>query len=98
MILTVKELKTYITTNKPDAVLEEKLQAIELLIRKETNNNFQQRNIRFDCQAMSQKLYISTNLLSVGDTVQISESKYDDGVYHIISKDGGFIELNQSLF
>lgn len=97
MIITVEELKTYITTTEQDAVIEAKLRAIELLVRKETNNNFQQRNIRFECQALSQKLFLSTNLLSVGDTVQISESMYCDGVYNITSKSDGFIELNQTL-
>ncbi len=98
MILTVEELKTYITTNEPDAVLEAKLRSIESLVRNYTNNNFQQRNIRFKCPAMKQKLFLSTDMLRVGDTVQISDSMYCDGVYTIISIMDGYIELDQTLF
>ena len=32
-----------------DQVLEMKLQALELMVRKYTNNNFQNRNVRFEC-------------------------------------------------
>ena len=48
MIMTVEELKSYIDITAKDPVLEAKLQALELLIRKYTNNNFQDRNRRFD--------------------------------------------------
>ena len=47
MIMTVEELKKYVDTEEKDSVLEAKLQALELLIRKYTNNNFQDRNRRF---------------------------------------------------
>ena len=70
---------------------------LELLIRKYTNNNFQQRNIRFQCPAMSQKLYLTTALLSGGDTVQITDSIYCDGVYSVKSMEDGFAELDRPL-
>ena len=47
MIMTVEELKKYVDTEEKDSVLEAKLQALELLIRKYTNNNYQDRNRRF---------------------------------------------------
>ena len=43
MILTVEALRKHIETDETDDVLEEKLRAMELLIRAYTNNNFQQR-------------------------------------------------------
>ena len=61
MILTVSELKQYITTDDTDQVLEAKLQALELLIRAYTNNNFQIRAYR---------------AVAVGDTLQITESDF----------------------
>lgn len=97
MIISVEELKKYIKTTEADAVLEAKLQALELLIRKYTNNNFQKRNIRFQCSVLATKLYLSTNMLSVGDTIQISESLYSDGVFTIKGIDDGFIELDTNL-
>lgn len=69
MIMTVEELKQYIKTNEQDAVLEAKLQALELLIRKKTNNNFQQRSFRFTCDVGSLGLMKISELFKVGDTV-----------------------------
>ena len=46
MIISVEDAKKHITTNVDDPVLEAKLQALELLIRKHTNNNFQKRAFR----------------------------------------------------
>ena len=40
MIVTVAELKQFIDTNEPDAVLEAKLQALESAIQAYTNNDF----------------------------------------------------------
>lgn len=97
MIISAEEVKKYITTDLDNAVLEGKLQALELLIRKYTNNNFQKRSIRFACPVMAQKLYLTTNLLKVGDTVQISEAIYADGVYTIKEMDADFVTLNENL-
>ena len=98
MIMSVTKLRTFITTTLSDQVLEEKLQALESLIRKYTNNNFQNRNIRFKCNAASTKLILSTSYLAVGDTVQISQSQYNDGVYNITTIADGMITLNKNLF
>lgn len=80
MIMTVEELKKYVDTEEKDSVLEAKLQALELLIRKYTNNNFQDRNRRFvaPVDAVTGFQYAS-ELFKVGDTIQVSESRYNDG-------------------
>lgn len=97
MIISVENLKKHIETSLPEEVLEAKLLALELLIRKHTNNNFQNRGFRFQCPTMATKLYLSTPLLKVGDTVQISESIYSDGIYVIKSVEDGFVELDKAL-
>lgn len=97
MIMTINELKSYITTSESDSRLEAGLQALELLIRKFTNNNFQQRNIRTSCVCMTQKLYTDYPLFSVGDTVQVSQSDYNDGIYTITAIADGFITLDKNL-
>ena len=77
MILTVAELKRYITTDEVDQVLEAKLQALELLIRAYTNNNFQSRAYRAVAVAVSEgnKLLFNSPIpFKVGDTLQITES------------------------
>ena len=40
MIMSVEEFKTFVQSDLTDNVLEAKLQALELLIRRYTNNNF----------------------------------------------------------
>lgn len=97
MIISASDAKKFITTTLDDTVLEGMLQALESLVRKYTNNNFQKRSIRVCCPVMAQKLYLSTDMLRVGNTVQISESIYNDGVYTIKEMDGEFVELNEAL-
>jgi hypothetical protein len=97
MIISVEELKQYMTTTETDAVLEGKLQALELSIREYTNNNFQQRNIRAVCQAMAQMIYTTYPHFKVGDTIQISQSYFNDGIYKIESIVDGMIILDKNL-
>ena len=77
MIMTVAELKQFIDTNDEDQVLEAKLQALELLIRAYTNNNFQVRAFRGVAVALPEHsfLFKGTVPFAVGDTLQISESE-----------------------
>ena len=97
MIISVDKLKQYMTTTETDAVLEGKLQALELSIRGYTNNNFQQRNIRTVCPVVAQKLYTPSPHFQVGDTVQISQSIFNDGVYTIKGIVDDMIELDKGL-
>ena len=98
MIISVEELKQYgIKTTDTDAMLEAKLRALELSIRGYTNNNFQQRSIRTVCPVMAQKLYTAYPHFQVGDTVQISQSIFNDGVYTIKAIEDDMIELDKKL-
>lgn len=97
MIISVEQAKKFIKTNETDEVLEGKLQALELLIRKYTNNNFQNRNIRFISPAINGELYLSTPLLKVGDTLEVSQSIYNDGLYMIKEIKGNVITLDKPL-
>lgn len=98
MIISVADARKYITTDLEDSVLEAKLQALELLIREHTNNNFQMRNIRFVCPVMATKLFLNTDFLKAGDTIQISESMYSNGVYTIKTVEDGFLDVGTPLF
>jgi hypothetical protein len=98
MIISVEDFKKHVETTLEDSVLEGKLQALELLIRKHTNNNFQNRGIRFQCNIMQTKLYLTTRFLKKGDTVQISESIYSDGIYVIKEVEESFVVLDKPLF
>ena len=97
MILTVEEYKLLNPNDTDsDSMLEAKLRAIESAIRAYTNNNFQKRSIRFSCQVVGGKLFFASNLIREGDTVEISESIYNDGVYEVLKSDSS-ITLNEVL-
>lgn len=85
MIMTAEEFKAFVTTDVADAVIEAKLQAIELLIRRYTNNNFQQRAIRTVGTIEDGKLYCDVSVFRAGDTIQITESNLNEGLY-VVSK------------
>lgn len=96
MILSVEEFKKHVATDIDDQVLESKLQALEMLIRKYTNNNFQNRRIRSVCESYGGNSLIGISpYIRVGDTVQLSESinegvcvvKSVDGITAIVDKD-----------
>lgn len=97
MIISVEELKEYISTDKADKVLEGRLQALELAIRSYTNNNFQNQGIRTRCPVTAQKLFTDYPLFAVGDTLEISNSLYSDGIYTVKEIEGGFVELDKGL-
>ena len=97
MIMSVAE---YRLLNPHDTDTEEalefKLRALESGIRAYTNNNFQKRSMRFSCQVVGGKLFFSSNLVKPGDTVEISDSIYNDGVYDVVKSDSS-ITLNEVL-
>ena len=97
MILTVSELKQYITTDETDQMLEAKLQALELLIRAYTNNNFQIRAFRAVAVAVADgnKLMFNSPVpFKVGDTLQITESDFmQDELVTVLTVDDSSITV-----
>lgn len=83
MILTNEELRAYITTDISDELLSMKLSAIENLIRKYTNNNFQNRAIRCQSSIVDGIIISPSKYFKVGDTVQITENPLNEGLYVI---------------
>ena len=82
------------------AQLQVKLDAIETLIRKYTNNNFQNRHIRFTARTNGNRIKGVSPYVKVGDTLQISESDVNDGLYVVteVNKLNGFTRVNKELF
>ena len=83
MIISVAELRQFITTEETDPVLEAKLQALEILIRKHTHNNFQVRAIRSQSAVLDNKILNPPEHLKTGDTIQISDSLLNNGIYTV---------------
>ena len=98
MLMTVEELKQYITTDKPEAVLEVMLQAVEMAIRGYTNNNFQDRGYRRSADIVGGVLYMEAlPPFAEGDTVQISQSELNNGLYTVKKVDDSSVEVNESV-
>ena len=96
MIISIDELKSYSDlSNVPDAELTMMCEGIEDFIRQYTNNNFTVKNVTFNTPSTNGKLATVSPLFKVGDTVLISNSKYNDGVYLLTDIDG---TLNKELF
>lgn len=100
MIMTVAELRQYITTDDADQVLEAKLQALELLIRAYTNNNFQKRAFRAVAVAVSDGnglITTASNPFKPGDTLQITESEANEGLVTIKAVTNDAITVKEDL-
>ncbi len=98
MIISVEEFKRFTPTVVEDSVLEVRLQALELLIRKYTNNNFQNRAVRMEGSIEYGRIYGDLPQgLKVGDTVQISESGINAGLFTVRTIDSGWIEVNEEV-
>lgn len=98
MIITVNDLKQRIECgNATDEQITVKLEAIEMVIRKYTNNNFQERGVRLVGQSSGTKVYGVPQYFNIGDTVQVSGSQVNDGLYQIVSVGADHIELDKPL-
>lgn len=99
MIVSVdKVMKLPEFVGQTESVIAEKLDAVELLIRAYTNNNFQNRYVRFTAVSLGNRLFGTSDFLKVGDTVQISQSKVNDGLYAITETGDDFICVNKDLY
>lgn len=94
MIMSVEEFYAYVPSavDIPDFVLEGKLRATELMIRKYTNNNFQDRNRRFITGISDGAFTEAYPYIKEGDTVQISESKLNNGLYLFSAQNMGLMD------
>ena len=104
MLMTVEKLKSYINTDENDTTLEAKLQALESLIRNYTHNNFQLKNIRSQSEILDNLILKPPEHISVGDTIQISDSLLNNGVYTVtevnengMTVDGDLLDCKKNL-
>ena len=99
MLITVDKLKeTYPKFNDiDDELITRRLSVIESAIRKYTNNNFQNRAIRFEASSSNEILNGSNPYLNVEDTLEISNS-INSGIYTIKSVDDKRITLEEPIY
>lgn len=98
MIISVEDAKKLIQFGEwNDEKIARKLLAIEQTIRTYTNNNFQNRNIRGEFVTDGVRLSGGVIGFRVGDTVQISDSLFNDGLYVIDAVYDAEIALDKDL-
>jgi hypothetical protein len=101
MIISISELREHIKTDISDSVLEARLQALELKIRKYTNNRFHQvPMVRVKAEVTGGVVQAMTNVpFKVGDTVQITygASAIDCGLYTVKEVDGDTFTVNEDV-
>lgn len=87
MIISVEKAKEFVNLEGwTDAKIEMKLKAIEQTIRAYTNNNFQDRGRRVQASIQNGVLVSLTPMpFAVDDTIQVSESLFNNGLYTLIS-------------
>lgn len=98
MILTMDEARS-LCPGMTDEAIQTHLDAIEGIIRAYTNNNFQVRAARFE--AASEDDYFlggSSPYIKDGDTVQISQSGVNDGLYTVDFSADGRTQLDRMIF
>ena len=101
MIMTVAELRQFVTTDETDQALEARLSALELLIQAYTNNNFQVRAFRAVAVASSDKTLLCGAAVpfKVGDTLQITDSELQpNALVTVASVSGSTVTVNEELY
>lgn len=84
MIMTIEEFRLLNDTDDSDGIIKMKLEALELMIRKYTNNNFQMRNFRTTANVLDGRFsFNGPQFFKVGDTVQVSNSSFNDALYTV---------------
>lgn len=98
MLITAYELKENYKQFKDidDGLIFRKLAVIESAIRKHTNNNFQNRDIRFIADVKDGVIQGTSPYLKVGDTIEISDG-INKGL-HLISTIGDTIKTDENLY
>lgn len=99
MILSVEKAKSLITfPGWTDEKIEMKLKAVEQTIRAYTNNNFQDRDYRRTADIVG-GLFVVEALtpFDIGDTVQISESRLNKGLFTVASADDSTFTVEEAV-
>lgn len=98
MIITVDELKKFITTDIADEELKTRLSALETAIRKYTNNLFNVRGCTSQAVIKDGKIILESPInLNVGDSIFIYGYSYSDRVVTITDVDELILTVDKEL-
>lgn len=99
MILSVEKAKSLISfPNWTDEKIEMKLKAVEQTIRAYTNNNFQDRDYRRTADIVGGLFMVEAlTPFDIGDTVQISESRLNKGLFTVATADDSTFTVEETV-
>lgn len=97
MIVSVRDALEYLRMDIPESVMERKIRAVERLIREETNNNFQNRKMRFSAASSMGLLQGSSIYIQPGDTIEINAS-VNEGLYTVTEVIGNMTRTDKTLY
>lgn len=97
MIVSVQDALDYLHLDIKESIIRRKIRAVELLIREETQNNFQNRDMRFYAASSTGLLLGSSPYLQPGDTVEINDS-INKGLYTVDEIINDTIRLDKVLY
>jgi hypothetical protein len=100
MIISVEQAKNEIADFKgwSDSKIERKLKAIEQAIRSHTHNNFQDRDCRRTAYIVGGSFYVEAlTPFEVGDTVQISESGLNKGLFTVATVYDSYFTVEEEV-
>lgn len=84
MLMTTETARLHISTELSDLALEYKIRGLEKMVRAYTHNNFQLKNIRSICSCNGETVSGLHPLIKIGDTVEITNSRYNDDIYTVV--------------
>ena len=99
MILSVDKAKALINfPDWSDEKIEMKLKAVEQTIRAYTNNNFQDRDYRRTADIVGGLFLVEAlTPFDIGDTVQISETRLNKGLFTVASADDSTFTVEETV-
>lgn len=99
MIISVEEARNLVEFGDwTDEKIKRKLNAIEQTIRAYTNNNFQDRDCRRVADIVGGLFAVEAlTPFKVGDTIQITETKLNKGLFTIASADDSTFTANEDV-
>lgn len=99
MIISASDAKKYVDVkNWTDEKLERKLAAIEKTIRKYTNNEFKEFGCRTTADIVGSRFVCDAAMpFKIGDTVQVSQSTFNDGLYVITSANDSYLTVAEDV-
>lgn len=96
MIVSVAEFRQFVETDETDAVLEMRLKALEQFVRGYTHNSFQVRGTGRIADVVGGLFTVEAlNPFEVGDTLHISGSEKNDGLYTVKEANDDSFRVNE---